>query len=190
MGFRKALRPGLELLESKTVMSAGVVAGAGAAALSLDTPAGAKLARPAEQTVSLTGSANGDYTSTLSKHSLGIKYDLSASGTITPIGSAVVNGWFHAPGSNGGQDSGSLTIVSSRGTLKLKDWVRPRWPLLPAECRCHSRERVSIDGLPIERIATPGQVPIYSEKPDAKHSARLADRVTEVKELQSSRGKW
>ena len=74
MGFRKALRPRMELLESKTVMSAGVAAGAGAAALSLDTPAAAKLARAAEQTVSLTGSADGDYTSTLSKHSMGIKY--------------------------------------------------------------------------------------------------------------------
>jgi hypothetical protein len=120
MGFRKALRPRLELLESKTVMSAGVAAGAGAAALSLDTPAAAKLARPVEQTVSLTGSADGDYTSTLSKDSKGIKYQLRASGTITPIGSAVVKGWFHTPGSEGGQDSGSLTIVGSRGTLKLK----------------------------------------------------------------------
>jgi hypothetical protein len=120
MGFRKALRPRFELLESKTVMSAGVAAGAGAAALSLDTPATAKLARPVEQTVSLTGSADGDYTSTLNKHSTGIKYHLSASGAITPIGSAVVNGWFHTPGSKGGQDSGSLTIVGSRGTLKLK----------------------------------------------------------------------
>jgi hypothetical protein len=120
MGFRKALRPRLELLESKTVMSAGVAAGAGAAALSLDTPAAAKLARPVEQTVSLTGSAAGDFTSTLSKHSMGIKYHLSASGTITPIGSAVVNGWFRTPGSKGGQDSGSLTIVGSGGTLELK----------------------------------------------------------------------
>jgi hypothetical protein len=120
MGFRRVLRPTLELLESKTVMSAGVAAGAGAAALSLDTPAAAKLARPVEQTVSLTGSTDGDYTSTLSKHSMGTKVQLSASGTITPIGSAVVNGWFHTPGSNGGQDSGSLTIVGSRGTLKLK----------------------------------------------------------------------
>jgi hypothetical protein len=118
MGFRKALRPSLEFLESKTVMSAGV--GAGVAALSLDTPAAAKLARPVEQTVSLIGSAAGDYTSTLSKHSTGTRYDLSASGTVTPIGSAVVNGWFHTPGSKGGQDSGSLTIVGSGGTLKLK----------------------------------------------------------------------
>jgi hypothetical protein len=120
MVFRKELRPRLELLESKTLMSAGVAAGAGAAALSLDTPAAAKLARPVEQTVSVTGSADGDYTSTLSKHSMGIKYHLSASGTITPIGSAVVNGWLHTPGSKGGQDSGSLTFVGSRGTLKLK----------------------------------------------------------------------
>jgi hypothetical protein len=120
MGFRKALRPRLELLESKTVMSAGVAAGSGAAALALDTPAPAKLARPVEQTVSLTGSADGDFTSTLSKHSMGIKYHLNASGSITPIGSAVVNGSFHAPGSKGGQDSGSLTIVGSQGTLKLK----------------------------------------------------------------------
>jgi hypothetical protein len=121
MGFRKALRPRLELLESKTVMSAGAAAGAGAAAaLSLDTPAAAKLARPVEQTVSLTGSADGAYASTPSKHSMGIKYQLGAFGPITPIGSAVVNGWFHTPGSKGGQDSGSLAIVGSRGTLKLK----------------------------------------------------------------------
>jgi hypothetical protein len=111
----------LELLESKAVMSGGVAAGAGAAALSLDTPAAAKPARPVEETVSLTGSANGDYTSILSKHGMGIKYHLSgASGTITLIGSAVVKGSFHTPGSTGGQDSGSLTIVGSRGTLKLK----------------------------------------------------------------------
>jgi hypothetical protein len=111
----------LELLESKTVMSAGAAAGAGAAAaLSLDTPAAAKLARPVEQTVSLTGSADGAYASTPSKHSMGIKYQLGAFGPITPIGSAVVNGWFHTPGSNGGQDSGGLTIFGSRGTFKLK----------------------------------------------------------------------
>jgi hypothetical protein len=126
MGSRKALRPRFELLESKTVMSAGVVVGAGAGAFSLDTLAAAKLARPVEQTVSLTGSTDGDYTSTLSKHSMGTKVQLSASGTITPIGSAVVNGWFHTPGSNGGQDSGSLTIVGSRGTLKLK-LTRENW---------------------------------------------------------------
>jgi hypothetical protein len=129
MGFRKALRPRLELLESKTVMSAGVAAGAGAAALSLDTPAAAKLARPVEQTVSLTGSADGDYTSTQSKHNMGIEYHLSASGTITLIGSAVVNGWVHTPGSKGGQDFGSLTIVGSRGTLKLK-LTPERWSFL------------------------------------------------------------
>ena len=70
MGFRKALRPRLELLESKTVLSAGVATRAGAAALTLDTSAAAKLARPAEQTVGLAGSADGDYTSTLSKHSI------------------------------------------------------------------------------------------------------------------------
>jgi hypothetical protein len=120
MGLKKALRPRLELLESKTVMSVSVAPGAGAAALSVDTPAAAKPARPVEQTASLTGSADGDYTSTLSKHSMGIKYHLSASGTITPIGSAVINGRFHTPGSTGGQDSGSVTIVGSRGTLKLK----------------------------------------------------------------------
>ncbi len=120
MGFRKAVRPRLELLESKTVMSAGVAAGADAVALSLDTPAAPTLARPVEQTLSVTGSAAGDFTSTPSKHSMGTKYHLSASGTITPIGWAVVNGWFHAPGSKGGQDSGSLTMVGSRGTLKLK----------------------------------------------------------------------
>ena len=119
MGFRKALRPRLELLESKTVMSAGVAAGAGAAAWSLDRPAAAKLARPAEQLVSLTGSVDGNYTSTLSKHNMGIKYDLSASGTLTPIGSAVVNGWFHTPGLTGlpgpGIDSSSSTAPSDRG---------------------------------------------------------------------------
>ena len=57
---------------------------------------------------------------------MGIKYHLSASGTTTPIGSAVVNGWFHTPGSRGGQDSGSLTIVGSRGTLKL-NLTPERW---------------------------------------------------------------
>ena len=120
MGFRNARRPRLELLESKTVMSAGFAAGAGAAALSLVTPAAAKLARPVEQTVSLTGSADGDYTSALRKHSTGIKYHLSASGTITPIGSAVVNGWFHAPGSNGG--AARIAVSSVRGPFAT--WKR------------------------------------------------------------------
>jgi hypothetical protein len=121
MGFRNARRPRLELLEPKTVMSAGVAAGAGAVALAPEAPAAAKLARPAEQVVSLTGQADGDYTSTQNKDNTGIKYQLSgASGAITPIGSAVVKGWFHTPGSTGGQDFGSLTIVGSRGKLKLK----------------------------------------------------------------------
>jgi hypothetical protein len=173
MGFRKALRPRLELLESKTVMSAGVAAGAGAAALSLDTPAAAKLARPVEQTVSLTGSADGDYTSTLGKHSMGIKYHLSASGTITPIGSAVVNAWFHAPGSNGGQDSGSLTIVGSQGTLKLK--------LTPENWSFSARADDSVNpGGPIRGLSTvnPGGTMIPKGSPPVNYFTFTITRGT------------
>jgi hypothetical protein len=118
MVYRKALRPRLEPLESKTVLSAGV--GAGAVAALLNTSAAARLARAAEQTLSLTGSADGHFTSTLSHHSSGTEYQVSASGTLTPIGAAVVNGSFHAPGSNGGKDFGNLTIVGEGGTLRLK----------------------------------------------------------------------
>jgi hypothetical protein len=132
MGFRNARRPRLELLEPKTVMSAGVAAGAGAVALAPEAPAAAKLARPAEQVVSLTGQADGDYTSTQNKDNTGIKYQLSgASGAITPIGSAVVKGWFHTPPEIYTFSARADKSVNPAGPVRGPSTVNSGSPMIP-----------------------------------------------------------
>jgi hypothetical protein len=117
MSHRKSPRPCLDSLESRTVMSAGVATAPVAAAV-------AHHRLPAVHTdasVALTGQADGTYTSTLGPPDTGVRYKLKASGTITPIGSAVVSASFHTPGFiRGGKVTGRLKIVGSHGKLILK----------------------------------------------------------------------
>jgi hypothetical protein len=141
MGARKALRARVESLESKTVMSAALATAPTAVvsafhetalvkpapldnhALSMTPTANGEspFARRLGSSLTLSGSADGDYTATLSPHGAATKYHLSATGTITPIGSAVVRGSIHTPGSKpDSQASGTLTIVGSQGMIKLK----------------------------------------------------------------------
>jgi hypothetical protein len=72
-------------------------------------------------TIDLAGKAKGLYTSTQGVPDTGTHYQLTASGTITPIGSAVVSGSFQTPGFiRGGVATGTLTLAGKRGTLTLK----------------------------------------------------------------------
>jgi hypothetical protein len=74
-----------------------------------------------DASISLTGQADGTYTSTQGPPDTGTRYKLKVSGTITPIGSAVVNGSFHTPGFiRGGKVTGRLKIVGSRGKVILQ----------------------------------------------------------------------
>jgi hypothetical protein len=112
-------------LEPKTVMSAGLSTAPIAAAATHDGRVAAKPAVLVEThrnaSVTLTGEADGTYTSTLGPPDTGTPYKLNASGTITPVGSAVITGSFHTPGFiRGGKVTGRLKIVGSHGTLTLK----------------------------------------------------------------------
>ncbi|HZW33152.1 MAG TPA: hypothetical protein VFF52_20720 [Isosphaeraceae bacterium] len=146
MNLRKTFRPRLEPLESKMVMSVGASSVPVAAAAGHPGPVAAAHAlaqvhrlvpgshdasrshghsgRPVHskpaKTVTLTGEATGDYTSTQGPPDTGTHYHLTAAGRLTPIGRAVVSGSFQTPGFiRGGQASGTLTIAAAHGTLTL-----------------------------------------------------------------------
>jgi hypothetical protein len=129
MGTRKALRPRLESLESKTVMSAGV-ATAPVAAVVDHGPAAVQPAHPvksslaaaqSDSSITLTGKAHGHYTSTQGPPDTGTHYDLRATGKLAHIGRAVVTGSFQTPGFIlNGHASGTLKIAGPKGTLTLQ----------------------------------------------------------------------
>jgi len=109
MNPRRHHRPRFDSLESKVVPSAGVGA----------MPVGHAPVRARE--IVLTGAANGDYTSPPAIPDTGTRYHLTATGTITPLGPAVVSGSFHTPGFiRNGRPSGSLRVAGASGTLTLR----------------------------------------------------------------------
>jgi hypothetical protein len=162
MSFRKHLRPRLESLEKKTVLSAGASAAptaVGAAAERLDPgPAGpqlssadtaAALTSALTQKVELIGQASGTYTSRQGTSDTWSLFHVHASGAITPIGSAVVTGSFRTLGrENGIVPKGTLTILGPNGSLHLDltdtgairsgitndqvDDINPGGPMIPA----------------------------------------------------------
>ena len=129
MNSRKPLLPRLESLETKTVMSArpaahpAAVVGPehGAASPWLSSHDMKSLASIEIQTVELNGQAEGSYTSRQGQPDSGTRYHVNASGTITPIGLAVVTGSFSTPGVVDGRvATASLTIMGPKGKLHLK----------------------------------------------------------------------
>jgi hypothetical protein len=104
-------------LESKTVLSAGGAMAPVAPAVARHAHAAALVAPQSDARISLGGTADGYYSSTESSHGAETHYHLTAGGTITPIGEAIVKGHFHV---RDGKDSGTLKIVGSDGTLRLK----------------------------------------------------------------------
>jgi hypothetical protein len=71
--------------------------------------------------VSLAGVADGSYQTSQGPPDTGAQYRLTATGTIRPLGAAVVSGTFDTPGFiHGGQVTGTLKIAGSSGTLTLR----------------------------------------------------------------------
>jgi hypothetical protein len=71
--------------------------------------------------ISLSGQAEGTYTSTQKGSDAATKYKLNSAGTITPIGQAAVTSSFRTPKVvKTGERVGRLKIVGSQGTLTLK----------------------------------------------------------------------
>jgi hypothetical protein len=113
----KYLQSRFDSLESRTVMSAGVTTAHVAHAIAHHGHAA--VGQASDTTVSLTGVADGYYTSTeKSPHDV-TKYNLTASGTISPIGASVVTGSFKTS-ETASKETGRLTIVGPLGDLKLK----------------------------------------------------------------------
>jgi hypothetical protein len=139
MRSRKDLRPRIESLETKTVMSAGVSTSLAAALAAkrepgpvvptASSPTGATDVVSAQtKTVNLSGQVAGTYTTTQGPPDTGTQYRIKASGSITPIGLATVSGSFRTLGFiNGGVETGTLTIVGPHGklTLKLTKTINP-----------------------------------------------------------------
>ena len=98
MSFRKSLRPRFDSLESKTVMSAGASTAAVAAVAHYRPVAAHHAEAQTDQSISLTGEADGYYTSSQRLPDARTRYQLTAEGTIAPVGAAVVTGSFHTPG--------------------------------------------------------------------------------------------
>jgi hypothetical protein len=121
------LRPHVESLETKKVMSAGastqpVVAAGLASRPGLSSHAQTSdLASTRAQKIDLSGQVNGTYTSRKGASDTASRYDVNASGTITPAGSVVVTGSFRTGGSTHDEHlAGTLTIVGPQGNLYLK----------------------------------------------------------------------
>jgi len=108
---RARIRPEVEGLESMTLLS-GVAA-------SVHTAASAMVTAPV-QTVSLSGTAHGNYVSRQSNPDTGTLYSFNARGMIAPVGRTFDFGSFHTPGFiQNGQTQGRLTLVGPRGTLRM-----------------------------------------------------------------------
>ena len=147
MGTRKSLRPRLETLEVKTLLSAVVSTGPAAALVHVAArPAmiaetahhgapteghASHVAARSHASIALSGSADGFYTSNQRLPDTGTKYHLTTAGKVTPVGEAIVKGSFQTPGFIlGGLASGTLRIVGSHGTLKLS--LRSPGPIRPS----------------------------------------------------------
>jgi hypothetical protein len=75
--------------------------------------------------VALTGEADGYYTSTRKTPDNGTEYLVTATGTITGVGAAMISGSFRSPWLiHGRPSSGALMIVGSPGTLTLRLMAR------------------------------------------------------------------
>ena len=121
MGTWKPHIPNLELLEAKALMSAGASTSPPAGVRSepgivmpplsfhddVSEPSSAHVKR-----VEVRGQVTGIYTSTQGAPGTGMPFRVNASGTITPIGPAVVTGSFDAA-------AGTLTISGPEGKLYL-----------------------------------------------------------------------
>jgi hypothetical protein len=130
MNVRSALHPQVKLLESRIMMSATVLTSLLAtpglpqrdafSAPALDST-GLDRPRKVNQSAVLTGQATGSYVSRQGPPDTGTRFHIQASGTITPVGSAVVTGWFSALGPiNNSVGTGHMTIVGPHGKLRLK----------------------------------------------------------------------
>ena len=121
---RRYGRPRLESLESMTLLS-----GVAAAAMSL--PIHAEVATAATTTgknLTLNGTDSGVFLShTSSTHTA---YAIEAAGTLTPVGKAVITGTLDvATGISSGPPSGTLHLITRKGTLTLQV---PRSVAIPA----------------------------------------------------------
>jgi hypothetical protein len=156
MSSRKAMEPRLEALETKALLSAGASNRPATAILGQherstpQLPSQNSTTDPAStqrETVALGGFIRGSYASRQSVTDNGTRFHLSAQGTITPIGLAVVIGSFHMPGFIDGVANGSLTMIAPEGSLHLSlrgerpvaqgiarrkvDAVNPGGPMIP-----------------------------------------------------------
>ena len=128
MSSRRALGPRLEGLEPKTLMSAGASPRPALVVGEDERRSTPRLASPVTATdlassrlemVTLGGRIQGSFTSHQGVSSSGTRFRLSATGPITPIGTAVAVGTFHTPGFVDGVAHGTLTIIGPDGSLHL-----------------------------------------------------------------------
>jgi hypothetical protein len=122
MSRRQPRVPRMEPLESRRVMSSGAQTAPAATANTNHVPTTATLASGHElnkqqdaeaRTLELTGQATGVYTSTAGNSRHGMRDAIDASGTISPIGAAIITGTFDSA-------AGSLTLIGAQGALHLE----------------------------------------------------------------------
>jgi hypothetical protein len=108
---RVRIQPQVEGLESMTLLSGLATTVHAAASAMVSTPV---------QTISLTGTANGNYISRQSNPDVGTSYNFTARGRIAPLGQTFDVGSFRTPGFiQNGQTQGRLTLIGPRGTVRL-----------------------------------------------------------------------
>jgi hypothetical protein len=115
MRERMKARPQLESLESMTLLS-----GAAATASTLHAHSEVSIATAAPvTTLTLAGTELGSLH--VHQSSSGKTYDITAAGTLTPIGPAITIGIVHMiSGITSGPPNGTLQLITKKGTLKLQ----------------------------------------------------------------------
>jgi hypothetical protein len=110
----RRLRPSVERVESKALLSAGMTSPSFLAA------AHAVAARPTD-VLKLTGTASGRWSTSVGIPDIGRSTSLVGKGTIAPLGAVNVSGSLHAPGFIArGRATGSLVLTGANGSVALQ----------------------------------------------------------------------
>jgi hypothetical protein len=130
MSSQMPFLPQFESLETKSVQTAGASIAPAAAVRIAPGPLkplipfhdnAAGLQSTTAQRIALDGQANGFYTSRDSPLYTGPRFHVNASGTIAPVGAALVVGsYFTFETTNGRMATAALTITGQRGKLHLR----------------------------------------------------------------------
>jgi hypothetical protein len=113
MKIDRQLRPSVERIESRALLSVGMASMAGASAIH------ALAIRP--HVLNLSGEASGRWSTSFGNPDVGRTTNLIGNGTISPLNAVSVTGSLHAPGFIArGRATGMLVLTNAQGSVTLQ----------------------------------------------------------------------